>query len=375
MPMKLRPHTILMLLLSACLLSSASSLEVGDPPYTQQNPIPVCTQWNENHGYCGEASLIAAGLYFGQYMSQYDVRALAMQASPSPTTPPQHDPCKHIPCQVNTQLLIGENDTFVAQHMHLAATEWPQADGATSQDFLAWVKEYALQGYPVIIGVFVNGLNDPQYDHIVLVDTLKTSGPYDPNNPPNNPPPPYSSDDILGFSDHGATLFPPPGTQAPIFPYHFQYPFGTCQRDRHDASHCPYPYSVPLVSDTVENYNCGIAITGVVDPNNETFPVSLSITPSLSGVYTETDSIAKDSCARPSSNPITLTVNVSGLTTGAQYVLYYYNDITQVPDSDFNTHASQAAESISFTATGATYTTTKTIQSSETAVYRCVAAH
>ena len=34
-------------------------------------------QWNENNGYCGEVSLISAGLYYGQYLSQYDARSLA----------------------------------------------------------------------------------------------------------------------------------------------------------------------------------------------------------------------------------------------------------------------------------------------------------
>jgi len=34
-------------------------------------------QWDANYGYCGEVSLISAGLYYGQYISQYDARALA----------------------------------------------------------------------------------------------------------------------------------------------------------------------------------------------------------------------------------------------------------------------------------------------------------
>ena len=34
-------------------------------------------QWNSNYGYCGETSFISAGMYFGQYTSQWTARSAA----------------------------------------------------------------------------------------------------------------------------------------------------------------------------------------------------------------------------------------------------------------------------------------------------------
>ena len=41
--------------------------------YKLKNDIPLRIQWDANSGYCGEVSMISAGLYYGQYLSQYDV--------------------------------------------------------------------------------------------------------------------------------------------------------------------------------------------------------------------------------------------------------------------------------------------------------------
>ena len=46
----------------------------GDVPINETkkiiNAIPARVQWNENNGYCGATSIISAGLYYGQYVSQ-----------------------------------------------------------------------------------------------------------------------------------------------------------------------------------------------------------------------------------------------------------------------------------------------------------------
>jgi hypothetical protein len=39
--------------------------------------IPDRLQWLHNDGYCGEVSLIMAGLKYGQYHSQYDAREIS----------------------------------------------------------------------------------------------------------------------------------------------------------------------------------------------------------------------------------------------------------------------------------------------------------
>jgi hypothetical protein len=125
--------------------------------YSMSLAIPPRQQWNNNYGYCGEVSFISAGLYFGQYVSQYTARAAA-------TPGVSQD-------NVNSQLLISINDMTAATTMHLNAVEWSgQSNSATTSQFLTWVKSYVVSGYPVIIGIYVNrgdgsSAGFSEYDH------------------------------------------------------------------------------------------------------------------------------------------------------------------------------------------------------------------
>ena len=76
--------------------------------YSVANPLPPRIQWNANYGYCGEASFISAGLFYGQYLSQYDARAIASNNARQNLS--------------SSQLLLGVNDVAAAKAMHLAAT-------------------------------------------------------------------------------------------------------------------------------------------------------------------------------------------------------------------------------------------------------------
>ena len=78
--------------------------------YTLTIEIPPRHQWNANYGYCGETCFISAGMYYGQYCSQYTARHLA-----SPDLP-QND--------VDSQLLLGVNDIRTARKMRLEAVEF-----------------------------------------------------------------------------------------------------------------------------------------------------------------------------------------------------------------------------------------------------------
>jgi hypothetical protein len=98
------PRQQLFGLAAATLVGTFSSLASAHDTIIS-NPIPPRLQWNENYGYCGEVSLISAGLYYGQYISQYDARALA-----SPGVP-END--------FNSQLMLGINDQIAAAAMHL----------------------------------------------------------------------------------------------------------------------------------------------------------------------------------------------------------------------------------------------------------------
>lgn len=333
-----------LLFLLACFFSvECSALSRKGPIPSKENSIAPRLQWTANNGYCGEVCLISAGLYYGQYMSQYTARALATEGA----------------SQTQGQLLLGVNAMSAANAMHLNAVEW---DSGTTNDFLNWVKEQSLMGYPVAIGLYANQFlfyqdpnpmaGDIEYDHIAMVFGITESDVLRGHM--------HFITDALIFSDNG--LWAPKKT--PI--YVFKYGFERCQADRIKANAAESGvYSIPT---GVPNY--GIAITGIVDFNKETFPVRI-----ITNVNNETPPMINGSDAAPPPSPIVLTITVSNLKPGINYVLYRYNNVESVPDSDFNGHKSQASSAKTFSIqSGTTFTMTETIQSNETAIYRAVIA-
>lgn len=298
-----------------------------------ENNIPPRYQWDSNKGYCGEVSLISAGLYYGQYISQYDARAIA-------TDKPQNA----------SQLLLGKNDLHAAEMMHLKALEWDTATQQTPQQFLAWIRDNVLKGYPVAIGVFTNeyifyvntdpDAGDSEYDHIVPVFGI--------------------SDDTLTFSDNG--LY---GDESDPT-YVFTYAFDTFPLNRQQAN----AENGPIYSLNNDGSNYGIAILGVKDTHGDTLPVRLS-----TNVNKETPGIEDKSNDRPTPMPLVLTITVSNLTPNVPYNLYRYNNLALVPNEQFNAHAKDACEVWNIEiSSGSTCTMTESIQSDEIAVYRAVKA-
>lgn len=294
-----------------------------------------------NEGYCGEVSLIGAGLYYGQYVSQFDVRDLAVGS------------------QTAGELLVGVNDAAVAQKLHLAYEEWDSVSESDTDQFLVWVKERVASGYPVAIGVLANqylfyGDKNPNagqsdYDHIVTVTNISSKHPMMDGV--------YYGDDQLSFSDHGLW----DDDEAPK--YSFSYSFDEFQKSRKEAN-AKHGDVYSLVDDGT---NYGIAITGI---KGDTLPVRL-----VTNLNYEKPEICRCSNRRPDPMPLTLTVTVSNLEPNVPYVLYRYNRLDLVPESEFNAHANQAFEKQTIMVqTGSTYTFTQKIESDEVAVYRAVKA-
>lgn len=337
------------LITSALLASSFCFFDFfGTPPEANihSNNIPPRFQWDENKGYCGEVSLISAGLYFGQYISQYDARALALDNAP----------------QNSGQLLIGRNDTHAAQQMHLNCIEWNTDQEQTTDQFLAWVKQNVVQNYPVAIGIYTNeylfygntnpDAGDSDYDHIVPVTGIASNH--------SLTDPAYYADDVIYFNDNGLW-----GSAANP-PYYFNFPFGAFQATRQQAN----AQSGPVYSLTNDASNYGIAITGVMDLNHDTVPVRVD-----TNVNHEVPEIASGSSTRPAPMPLTLTITISGLEPNVPYHLYRYNDMSAVPNSQFNANAKSADQNWNVQiASGSTYTMTQQINSNEVAAYRCVKA-
>ncbi len=321
---------------------NSPSAPTGDT-YAMSLAIPPRHQWDANYGYCGEMSFISAGLYYGQYVSQYAARAAA-----SPGVD-QTDP--------NSQLLISINDLKAAANMHLTAIEWNgQSNAATTGQFLAWVKGYVVSGYPVIIGIYVNmHTNNANgfsgYDHIVPVTGIASNHPLVKGMDQT-----YYADDALQFTDN--------------YLHVLQYDFApfTMTRVQANAAAGP-PYALPSHLGT-NTQNAAVAITGVVDRDSETVPVRLA-----TNLNDESQVIAGGSNTPPPPLPLMLTATVYGLTSGVKYNVYQYNTLAAIPNSAFNANASAAYQKFTFTATDSTYVIPAiSIQSNEVAAFRAVPA-
>ncbi|MES2018016.1 MAG: hypothetical protein V4484_16125 [Pseudomonadota bacterium] len=309
--------------------------------YAMSLAIPPRKQWNTNYGYCGEVSFISAGLYFGQYVSQYAARTAATPGVSQSDS--------------NSQLLVSVNDLGAAATMHLNAAEWNwQSKTATTSQFLAWVKGYVVTGYPVIIGIYVNKHSGTSagfsaYDHIVPVTGIASNHPL-----VRGLEQTYYADDSLQFGNNGGLSF--------------QYDFGPFAMTRVQANDpLGPPFALALHVDA-NTPNAAVAITGVIDRDKETVPVRLA-----TNLSDESTAISNGSNTAPAATPLTLTATVYGLTAGVKYNVYQYNSLATIPDSAFNANASAAYQRFTFTATEATHVLPAIdILSNQVAAFRAV---
>ena len=336
-------------------------------PVARQNTftlnLPVRFQWFNNSGYCGETSLISAGLYYGQYISQFLAREIAAGGNPNP--------------QSDTQLLLGLNDNIAAEMMHLNFVQWSPI--VNTNEFLTWVKAYVLNGFPVTIGVYTNEClfyddctataGQSEYDHIVPVIGIQSSQPLTPPPPVPPPFPAFLETDQITFSDNGIqgpvdNPTNPPNLPNPMDPYYFTYTFAGIQTNRAQAnSPSGQWYSLTNDADTF-----AIAILGVKDLDGDTIPVRVD-----TNVNYEFPEIVDGSNVMPAPMPLTLTVTVTIPNTSLAYNLYRYNNLTLVPESMFNANAGHAVQQWLIPAhSGSTFVITQNIMSNEVAAYRAV---
>jgi hypothetical protein len=327
-------------------LSTAATSDAGRSLHRWHNDIGPRYQWNHNYGYCGEVSEISAGLYYGQYLSQYDARAAADNA-------PQN--------RSRSQLLLGVNALRAAKTMHLRAIARTGRFNRSSDDFLEWVKENVLLGRPVAIGIYMNqfrfygnrnpSAGSPQYDHIVPVIGIESDRPRDERG--------YFPDDVIAFSDNGEWSSSRRDAQ-----YYFSYAFGAFQKTRREAN----AHDGPVYSLTDDHRDFGIALLGVQDANKETLPVRVT-----TNINYEHPQIVAGSARRPPPEPLELTITVSGLTRGAKYDLYRYKTLESIPDGAFNKYASKAYEKWVVSArSDGKFVMTERIMSDDVAAYRAV---
>ena len=296
---------------------------------------------------------MSAGLYYGQYLSQFDARS----AASSPLAQNRED----------SQLLPGVNDVRAATRAHLQSQVWVNSTPgpANTAAFLTWVKSRVLLGQPVIIGVYTNEYrfnNDPdptagqsEYDHIVTVTGVKSRHPM-------TLPAVYYADDTLTLEDHGIWTNASGTSQ-----YRFSYAFAGFPATRRQANR----QTGPVYSLANDEANYGIAITGVTDPQRLTLPVRVS-----TNRNDESPAMRDGATTRPAPMPLRLTVSVSGLKPLVSYRLYRYSSLGAVPNSGFNAAAAKATKVWTFSVPrGVTrYVQTVPIMSNEVAVFRAVPA-
>jgi|GEM_PF-2930294 len=235
------------------------------------NDIPPRLMWNiddekwlsPSSGYCGETSILSAGLLYGQYVPMYLIRQLladyfvglwGTKTQPSSTLTnmwlsysgfewtgggePGGDYNKsdgnfkvwfgnrgQYYCQVLPQ--IGDssdsssNSPFnpidtVLQNLHLSYEHFPGKVQDTKNNFIPWMKGHILNGHPVIIGVqdFLADSDDRDFDHVVIVIGWGSNNDFADTG--------YFPDDEIVFIDHGLVI----GGQQPYggsIPYYFRY--------------------------------------------------------------------------------------------------------------------------------------------------------
>ena len=357
------------------------------PPVTAHVIVPRAQpapfyQWENNNGYCGEVSMMQGGFANGQFMSQFNARAICGTGL-SQSGPDGACAAHQAVPNYNAQLLIEDPDTGVTgPHRYanaalciansgLAGQTFPYGDEPAGQagyeTYMRWVKAQVIAGNQVTVALLYDGGHDPQYDHEVGV--LKIGTNHDPADPA------YYPDDVLYFDDHGAYTLEgrhwglnpaiPPGAGTDTVgctPYLFGYSFASLANTRRGANaDGAHAYSIILPDQRrIETYtggngyaplritgprNYGFSVTGPRDDDHETLPVTLAI---AGPTFTEGQRNPRDPVAgfayenpmighsarstgctnrppRPWMTHLALRAEVTGLTAGTGYNLYEYD--------------------------------------------------
>jgi len=294
-------------------------------------------QWDPNFGYCGETSMIMAGMRFGQYTSQWTARRSA-SARTNQTLEA-------------SQLLLGVsppdgNAVTAAAGMRLNMVSYDSAHSSSTPAYLAWIKQHFLQGDSVTLGVLTNmnilgqdTSGDSEYDHIVPVMRVSSEQPLDGANAGT-----YFPTDTLTIGDletpRGNTPDNPAGSTL------YTYRFDTVQKTRRQANRGSGPanlYSV-LKANGADGSNYAVAVTGVADvsPGGPyVIPVAVTSSRNDEGLPA-TDPMRTP----PRAKSMTLSVTVSIPDSTREYRLYEYTNFKSVPRGSFNAAAASSPGSV-----------------------------
>jgi len=277
--------------------------------FSESLNIPGRLQWQNANGYCGEMSIQMIGMYYGDYISE--------------------DVCRTV---AGGEVLIDVNDSAALEAFSFTFKEWnPGQAQPQYQNYLDWVKQYLNKKEPVIITVYIQGLSDPDYDHIIPAigfnaQTLNT----------------YNIADQLTYNSCFDTVA-------------FTRSFGSMWDTRPMTGNgATYSYCIP------KNVNYGVAITGIKDALHATRPVQITLAPRAEPNV----SLA----AAPTMFHAQVTAD--SLTTGVKYALIRYDNYLNVPSSNFNPLTASSATY--FIAGGVQKTVLDSFMSNAAVFYRCI---
>ncbi len=271
--------------------------------------IPPRIQWPNNDGYCGENSIQMCGLYYGNYISEGICRTVA-----------------------GGELLIYVNDTIALNAFSFTYVEWnPNLSTPQYTNYLDWVKQYLYKRQPVIIAVYVSGLTDPDYDHIIPAIGFHAMS-------VNS----YTASDSLTYNSNFDTV-------------PFSRVFSTLYATRSMAGNsATFPYYIP------ESVDYGVAVTGNKDPGKVTRPVHIA----LDSNDEPNVSLGAKACI------LKAKITADSLTPGVGYALLKYTNYLKVPSTGFS--PSNANSAVYFTATSVTHTVLDSFLSDSAVFYRCI---
>ena len=280
----------------------------------RQLDISPRLQWTERAGYCGECSIQQAGLYYGNYVSQFVCRKII-------------DP------EQKQDVLVRINADRVLKALNLEFDEFDTTNTPTPQyqPYLLWVKQHLHDEHPVIITLYDQEDEFPDYDHIVLATGFRA-----------NDVKAYHPEDTLIFYDHFK-----------LEPHRREF------KTLHDTREMKgngkdFYYCIPAE----KNYGC--AITGIKDE-----------TKALRRVQVTADKEEEpDVVKEVAPVELNLTVTISGLKAGKSYVLYRYNDHEKVPTKNYA--KSKYLSARKFVATGAEQEFQDKCLSHGVSMYRCL---
>jgi hypothetical protein len=266
-------------------------------------------QWPNANGYCGETSIQMCGLYYGNYISQ--------------------DLCRTV---AGGEVLINVNDTSALSSFSFTFQEWdPSAPTPQYQNYLDWIKQYLSKKHPVIITVYIKGLSDPDYDHIIPAIGFNAGS-------VNT----YAGTDQLTYNSCFDTT---------SFTRAFASIYDTRSMNGNGAT---YSYCIP------QNVNYGVAVTGIKDPGRLTRPVHIVL-----------DSLDEPNVSLGTApRKMKAWVTADSLTPGQSYALLRYNNYQTVPSSGFS--PSNASSAFYFTAAGMKVTEKDSFMSNAGVFYRCI---